>query len=136
LALVFRRLASRAFGRACVDAASARARARAPPIRSARSSPNLVAHPDLEGALAICLALLDREPKTYPHTAAKSASRFAIERRLTLTDMQLALSALASLPGESACAGAEALIELADRYRPERIYELLSGWFERSPVGA
>jgi hypothetical protein len=61
--------------------------------------------------------LLDREPETYPRAAAKWASRFAIERRLTLTDAQLALSALAALPGESACAGVEALIELADRYR-------------------
>jgi hypothetical protein len=29
----------------------------------------------LEDALAICLALLDREPETYPRAAAKWASR-------------------------------------------------------------
>ena len=50
--------------------------------------------PGLEDALAICLALLDREPETYPRAAAKWASRFAIERRLTLTDAQLTLAAL------------------------------------------
>jgi len=71
--------------------------------------------PGLEDALAICLALLDREPETYPRAAAKWASRFAIERRLTLTESQLVLAALGSLPGESARAGAEALIELAQR---------------------
>ena len=85
----------------------------------------------LEDALAICLVLLDREPETYPRAGARWASRFAIERRLTLTDTQLALSALATLPGESPRAGAEALIELADRYRLQRVDELLSAWLER-----
>ena len=89
----------------------------------------------LEDALAICLVLLDREPETYPRAAARWASRFAIERRLTLTDAQLALSALAALPGESARAGAEALIELADRYRLQRVDELLSAWVERRAPG-
>ena len=91
--------------------------------------------PGLEDALAICLAFLDREPDTYPRAAAKWASRFAIERRLTLTDAQLALSALAALPSESARAGAEALIELADRYRLDRVDELLTGWLERRAAG-
>jgi hypothetical protein len=87
--------------------------------------------PGLEDALAICLALLDREPETYPRAAAKWASRLAIERRLTLTDAQLALSALAALPGESARAGTEALIELSARYRLQRIDDLLAGRIER-----
>ena len=87
--------------------------------------------PDLEDALAICLALLDREPETYPRAAAKWASRFAIERRLTLTDAQLTLAALAALPGESARAGAEALIELAERYRLQRVDALLMTWTEK-----
>jgi len=87
--------------------------------------------PGLEVALAICLALLDREPETYPRAAAKRASRFTIERRLTLTDAQLALAALAALPGEGAQVGIEALIELADRYRLQRVDELLMSWAER-----
>src|ERR1035437_591211 len=91
--------------------------------------------PGLEDALAICLALLDREPETCPRAAAKWASRFAIERRLTLTDAQLALSALAALPSDSARAGAEALIELAERYRLQRVDELFTAWFERRAVG-
>jgi hypothetical protein len=52
---------------------------------------------------------------------------FAIERRLTLTDAQLILAALASLAGDSARAGAEALIELAERYPLQRVDELLMG---------
>ena len=92
--------------------------------------------PGLEDALAICLALLDREPETYPRAAAKWASRFAIERRLALTDAQLTLAALAALPTDTARAGAEALIELADRYRLQRIDELLTAWAERRGIGS
>lgn len=91
--------------------------------------------PGLEDALAICLALLDLEPETYPRAAAKWASRFAIERRLTLTDAQLTLAALAALPSESARAGAEALIELAERYRLRRVDDLLAAWAERRGPG-
>lgn len=87
--------------------------------------------PGLEDALAICLALLEREPETYPRAAAKWASRFTIERRLTLTDSQLVLAALGTLPGESARAGAEAIIELAERYKLRRVDELLTRWIER-----
>lgn len=86
--------------------------------------------PGLEDALAICLALLDREPETYPRAAAKWASRFAIERRLTLTDAQLALAALATLPGDGARAGIEALVELSERYGLRRVDEVISDWIE------
>lgn len=64
--------------------------------------------PGLEDALAICLPFLDREPETYPRAAARWASRFALERPLTLIDAQLTLAALAALPSEGARAGAEA----------------------------
>ena len=87
--------------------------------------------PGLEDALAICLALLDREPATYPRAAAKWASRFAIERPLTLHEAQLTLAALAALTGESARAGVEALIELAERHRLHRVDELLGQWSRR-----
>ena len=90
--------------------------------------------PDLEEALAICLALLEREPETYPRAAAKWASRFAIERRLTLIDAQLTLAALAALPTEGRRAAAEALIELAERYRLRRSDESLTEWSERCGV--
>ena len=89
--------------------------------------------PGLEDALAICLVLLEREPETYPRAAAKCASRFAIERRLTLTDAQLTLAAL---PNEGARAGVEALIELAERHRLQRVDELLTAWAGRRGLGA
>jgi hypothetical protein len=87
--------------------------------------------PDLELALAICLALLDREPDTYPRAAARWGSRLALERKLTLTDAQLTLAALAALPGPGAKAGADALIEIADRYRLHRVDRLLPAWLKR-----
>ena len=87
--------------------------------------------PDLELALAICLALLDREPAVYPRAAARWGSRFALERNLPLVDAQLALAALAVLPGDSGRAGAEALIDLAERYGLRRVDQLLSEWIER-----
>jgi len=71
--------------------------------------------PALEDALAILLALLDREPATYPRAAARWGSRFALERRLTLVDAQLALAALAVLPEPAARAGVETLAELTNR---------------------
>jgi hypothetical protein len=91
--------------------------------------------PGLEDALAICLALLDREPETYPRAAAKWASRFVIERRLTLTEAQLTLAALGALAGEGAGAGVEALIELAERHRLQRVDGLLSRWSKRRGLG-
>jgi hypothetical protein len=85
----------------------------------------------LEDALAICLALLDREPATYPRAAAKWASRFSIKRRLTLNDAQLAMAALGALPTDAARAGAEALIELGERHQLQHIDELLTSWLGR-----
>jgi len=41
------------------------------------------------------------------------------------------LAALAVLPGDSGRAGAEVLIDLADRYGFRRVDQLLSEWIER-----
>ncbi len=87
--------------------------------------------PDLELALAICLALLDWEPAICQRAAARWGSRFALERNLPLVDAQLALAALAVLPGDGGRAGAEALIDLADRYGLHRVDRLLSEWLDR-----
>lgn len=92
--------------------------------------------PGLEDALAICLALLAREPATYPRAAAKWASRFAIERRLTLEELQLTLSALGALPGVSARAASEALSGLGDRHGLPRVRRVLARWAQRRAAGA
>lgn len=95
----------------------------------------LPARPDLELALAILLALLDREPDTWPRAAARWGSRFALERNLTLPDAQLTLAALAVLPGAGGRAGAEALIDLADRHGLRRVDQVLGEWTDRHGLG-
>ncbi len=89
----------------------------------------------LEDALAILLALLDREPHTFSKSAARWGSRLVLERKLTLVDAQLALAALAVLPGPGARAGAESLIELSARYGLRGVDELLVGWLDRRALG-
>ena len=85
----------------------------------------------LEDALAILLALLDREPETFPRAAARWGGRLVLEHRLPLVDAQLTLAALAALPGPAAGAGAEALIELSERYGLRRVDELVGDWLRR-----
>ena len=87
--------------------------------------------PDLELALGICLALLDREPEVYSRAAARWASRFALERKLTLSDAQLTLAALAALKDGDRRGGAEALVSLCQHYRVGRGERLISDWLER-----
>jgi hypothetical protein len=105
-------------------------------LESERCTPNqiraIVAElprpPGLEDALAILLALLEREPDTYPRAAARWGSRFALEWRLTLSDAQLTLAALAALPDPAARAGIEALAELAAHHGLHGVDELLLRW--------
>jgi hypothetical protein len=87
--------------------------------------------PGLGDALRILLALLEREPATYPRAAARWGSRFTLERRLTLPDAQLTLAALAVLPEPGARAGVEALAELASSYGLKDLDELLMTWAKR-----
>ena len=89
----------------------------------------------LEDALDICLALLELEPDSYPRIATRWGSRLAIERKLDLVDAQLAFAALAALPGPSARAGAEALIEVSARHDLRRAEELLLAWLDRRGLG-
>ena len=90
----------------------------------------------LEDALDICLALLELEPDTYPRIATRwGRTRLAIERKLDLVDAQLAFAALAALPGPSARAGAEALIDVSARYDLRRAEQLLLAWLDRRGLG-
>ncbi len=89
----------------------------------------------LEDALAILLALLEREPHTFSRSAARWGARLTLEHRLSLVDAQLALAALAALPGPGARAGVEALIELSGRHGLRRVDELLIDWMRRRGIG-
>ena len=59
---------------------------------------------------------------------AELRARLTLERRLTLTDAQLALGALAVLPHQGARAGAEALVKLCEQYGLRRVEELITPW--------
>jgi hypothetical protein len=87
----------------------------------------------LEDALAILLALLDREPQTFSRPAARWGGRLMLERRLSLIDAQLTLASLAALPG--ARAGAGVLIELSDRYGLRRVDDLQIAWLQARGIG-
>jgi hypothetical protein len=92
-------------------------------------------HVRLGDALAILLALLDREPQTFSRGAARWGSRLTLAHRLPLDDAQLTLAALATLPGPGARAGAEALIELSNRHGLRRVDEQLIAWMRAHGIG-
>jgi len=102
------------------------------PARVGDADPSIVAElagpVGLEDALAILLALLDREPETFSRAAARWGGRLVLERRLVLVDARLALAALAALPGPGAGAGAGALIGLSERHGLWRVDELVGDW--------
>jgi hypothetical protein len=97
-------------------------------IRSAAAD---VEHIGLEDGLAISLAFLDLEPETFPRAANRWVARLTLERGLALAESQLAPAAFGALASGAARAGAEALIELCDAHRLERVDALFSAWLER-----
>ena len=54
-----------------------------------------------------------------------------LERRLAVSDAQLALSAISALGVGERRAGAEALICLCERYELDRGERILTGWLQR-----
>jgi hypothetical protein len=89
----------------------------------------------LEDALAIVLALLDREPQSFPRAAARWAARLVLECRLDLIDAQLAVASLAALEGAAAAAGVEALAELGQRSGLHRVEPVLTTWLQARASG-
>jgi hypothetical protein len=83
---------------------------------------------DIETALMILIVLADKEPGSYSKAAARWGSRLTLERQLGLDDAQLALASLGAMRGAEARAGAEALIELADRHGLRQVEEILMAW--------
>ena len=59
-------------------------------------------HVGLEDALAIVLALLEREPERFERAAARWEARMTIEHWLTLSDAPLTMASIAALPGHAA----------------------------------
>jgi hypothetical protein len=72
----------------------------------------------LANALALTLLLADEAPQRFERAAVRWHVRFVDEAKgITLEDSQLALAALAALPGPGRDAAATALTRLARTYR-------------------
>jgi hypothetical protein len=82
----------------------------------------------LRDALRIVLVLATNEPERYPAAAARFGSRLITERRLSITEAQLALAALSTLAGPEPHAGGEALCVLLERHGDRKAAEHLGEW--------
>src|SRR5438093_3834237 len=71
----------------------------------------------LANALALTLLLAEQAPQRFARAAVRWHARFVEDAKgITLEDSQLALAALAALPGRGGEAAATALAQLARRY--------------------
>jgi len=87
----------------------------------------------LEDALAICLVLLEHEPRTFPAAAARWHARLCLERRLTLDEAALATAALSGLAGQRPQAAVAALAGLCRSHALPGAARRLDGWLARRP---
>ena len=71
----------------------------------------------LANALTLTLLLAEEAPQRFPRAAVRWHARFVEDAKgITLEDSQLALSALAALPGRGGGAATAALAQLARSY--------------------
>jgi hypothetical protein len=85
----------------------------------------------LEDALAICLVLLDRDPRAFPTAAARWHARLCLERRLTLEEAALATAALGGLSGERPQAAVAALSHLCRTHALPGAARRVDAWLAR-----
>jgi hypothetical protein len=72
----------------------------------------------LEDALALTALLAESDPARYERAAVRWHGRLSLETRLlTLAESQLAVAALAALPGSGAPAARDALASIGRRHR-------------------
>ena len=65
----------------------------------------------LDEALAVLVLIAEREPATFPRAAARFAGRLALERPLTITELEHAAATLVDLPAATAYAELGAICE-------------------------
>jgi hypothetical protein len=82
----------------------------------------------LEDALAILLALVDREPETFPGAAVRWGGRLLLDRRLLLVDAQLTLAALVALPGSGSAWAPRFWSSSRGRYGLRRVDARVGDW--------
>jgi hypothetical protein len=65
----------------------------------------------LDEALAVLALIAEREPATFPRAAARFAGRLALERPVTITELEHAAATLVDLPAATAYAELGAICE-------------------------
>jgi hypothetical protein len=87
--------------------------------RLARFAAELPRPLSLDEALAVLVLIAEREPATFPRAAARFAGRLALERAMTITEVEHAAATLVDLPAATAYAE---LGEICERHgiRPPR----------------
>jgi hypothetical protein len=82
----------------------------------------------LADALELLLLARDLEPARFDRGVPRWHARLCMERRLSAGEAQLALAALAALPGPGAVSAAQALAALCEAHGLEREALVLEGW--------
>ena len=85
-------------------------------------------HVALADALSLRLLALDQQPWRFDTAAPRWHARLCAEARLTLTEAQLAVSALDALAGPGARAGGQALVALCDSHGLDDASGVLDAW--------
>ena len=86
----------------------------------------------LRDALRVVLVLAGRAPERFPAAASRFGARLVSERRLSVTEAQLAFAALQTLAGPEREPGGEALCALLERHREIEAARYLEEWLQGS----
>jgi hypothetical protein len=88
----------------------------------------------LADALSLCLLLRVHNAALFERAAARWVARFALEPpAMTLSELQLAASALGALQGPELDAAVDALMQLCERHGQPAAAELLERWAREQP---
>jgi hypothetical protein len=82
----------------------------------------------LQHAIRILLVLATGDPDRFRAAAARFGSRLVSERRLDISEAQLAFAGLAALGTSNPVAGAEALCVLLERHGEHKAADYLGAW--------
>ena len=85
----------------------------------------------LRDALRVVLVLASSAPDPFPAAAARFGARLVSERRLSVTEAQLAFAALQTLPSADRDSGGEALCALLEHHGETEAADYLQQWLQR-----
>jgi hypothetical protein len=89
----------------------------------------------LADALELLLLARDLEPARFDRAVPRWHARLCAERQLSVGEAQLALAALAALPGPGATNAAQALARFCEQHRLEAEARVLERWVDARGEG-